>query len=768
MAVADAVLGSWRLDPVELILLVGSLLLYLRGFRRLQDQMPQRFPAWRAWSFGFGLLTVWVAIASPLDAFAGFLFWTHMTQHLLLMFVAPPLLLLGAPALPFQRGLPDTVARDGLGRILRKRAWRGFFHRLTHPVVCWLVFVIVTWVWHAPALYELALRETFWHGAEHISFLAASLLFWWPVVQPWPSRPHWPRLAMVPYLLLADVQASILSAIFSFSSAPLYEVYADAPRISAMSALEDQALAGSLMWVPGTVVMLTALMAVVVDALSPELVARPGLQPSPRENLFAGMRQARAAGHRFDLLRVAGLGSVLRSLRVRRMVQGTMFLLAALVIADGWWGDPDSGRNLAGVLPWTYWRAFVVVGLLVAGNIFCFACPFVLPREIARRFLPEGRRWPRALRSKWFAVALLTVYLLAYEVLGIWDSPFWTAWIVVGYFVAVLLVDGLFRGAPFCKWVCPIGQFHFIQSMVSPLSVQVREPATCADCRTRDCLVGNSTSRGCELNLYLPRKVGSLDCTFCMDCVRACPHDNIGVLATGMARETVEPGSRSSVGRLSRRPDLAALAMLLTSAAFVSAAAMTAPFVDWERALSALSPHLSDDGASLILLLVFLIALPAVLVAVAAYCSRRLGRLELTLGSIACSFVFPLVPLGLSMWAAHFLFHFASGWNSAWPVAIRGLRDLGFSLEQPLFILGHASHGLQGLGLLLLDAGLLLSIWRIWQCAGNLGSDPRAANRVAMPWALLAMATFLFGVWITFQPMEMRGLLMLARATGGN
>ena len=140
--------------------------------------------------------------------------------------------------------------------------------------------------------------------------------------------------------------------------------------------------------------------------------------------------------------------------------------------------------------------------------------------------------------------------------------------------------------------------------MVSPLSVQVREPETCGDCQTRDCLVGNSTSRGCELNLYLPRKVGSLDCTFCMDCVRACPHDNIGVLATGMARETVASGPRSSIGRLSRRPDLAALAMLLTSAAFVSAAAMTAPFVDWERGLSALSPHLSDDLASLMLLLV--------------------------------------------------------------------------------------------------------------------------------------------------------------------
>ena len=82
MTVADAVLASWRLDPVEVLLLLGSLALYLRGFRQLRLQMPERFPAWRAWLFGAGLLTVWIAIASPLDAFAGFLFWTHMTQHL--------------------------------------------------------------------------------------------------------------------------------------------------------------------------------------------------------------------------------------------------------------------------------------------------------------------------------------------------------------------------------------------------------------------------------------------------------------------------------------------------------------------------------------------------------------------------------------------------------------------------------------------------------------------------------------------------------------
>jgi ferredoxin len=298
--------------------------------------------------------------------------------------------------------------------------------------------------------------------------------------------------------------------------------------------------------------------------------------------------------------------------------------------------------------------------------------------------------------------------------------------------------------------------------MVSPLSVEVRDPKVCGDCRTRDCLVGNEVSRGCELDLYLPRKVGSLDCTFCLDCVRACPEDNIGILATGMARETIEEGPRASIGRLAQRPDLAVLAMLLTSAAFVSAAAMTTPFVVWEEQLVAGFRWLSPTVASAALLLLLLFGLPLLLIGMATVASRRLGGMDLAGRAVACSFVFPLVPLGLSMWTAHFLFHFGSGWNSVWPVAIRGLRDFGWELEQPLFILGHASHGMQALGLLLLDAGLLLSLWRIWQCAGRLGGGKQGAEWVAAPWGLVAVLMFLCGVWITFQPMEMRGLLLLA------
>ena len=119
----------------------------------------------------------------------------------------------------------------------------------------------------------------------------------------------------------------------------------------------------------------------------------------------------------------------------------------------------------------------------------------------------------------------------AYEVFALWDSPWWTAWIAMGYFTAALVVDGFFRDAAFCKYLCPIGQFNFVQSLVSLVEVAVREKAVCASCRTKDCIRGRDDIPGCELHLFLPRKAGNMDCTMCLDCLHACPHDNVGLVA---------------------------------------------------------------------------------------------------------------------------------------------------------------------------------------------------------------------------------------------
>ncbi len=193
-----------------------------------------------------------------------------MVQHLLLTMVAPPLILFGAPQLPLLRGLPRHFVSQVLGPFLVWPLLQRIIHKLTHPVVCWLLFVLSNLLWHFPGLYDLALRHPGWHQFEHACFLGTSLLFWWHVIQPWPSRPHWPRWAIIPYLLLADLQNTALAAFLSFYDRVLYPTYENAPRINDWTPLLDQSAAGPIMWVPGSLVFLLPAGIIAVQFLSPK------------------------------------------------------------------------------------------------------------------------------------------------------------------------------------------------------------------------------------------------------------------------------------------------------------------------------------------------------------------------------------------------------------------------------------------------------------------------------------------------------------------
>ena len=280
--VVAAALQSCNFDPWIVVPLLITVGIYVRGWHELRQQMSDRFGAWRLVAFLGGLATILLAIASPLDAFAGLLLQAHMIQHMLLMMVAPPLILLGAPAIPMLRGLPPRLLKNGLGPFLAWPPLRRLGHFLANPLVCWIAFVAVTLTWHTPALYELALRSEFYHAVEHICFLGTALLFWWPVIQPWPSRPQWPRWAMIPYLLLADIQNTALSAFLIFYERVLYPTYAAVPRLWGISALGDQAAAGAIMWVPGSLVFLVPVGWVIYQILSPSYARReePAARPT--------------------------------------------------------------------------------------------------------------------------------------------------------------------------------------------------------------------------------------------------------------------------------------------------------------------------------------------------------------------------------------------------------------------------------------------------------------------------------------------------------
>ena len=174
---------------------------------------------------------------------------------------------------------------------------------------------------------------------------------------------------------------------------------------------------------------------------------------------------------RYDLLRLPLLGRLLRARNGRLWLQLPLLLVALLLIYDGLTGPPLAAQNLATVGVWVHYRGLVMVALLLVGNLFCMGCPFTLPRTLARRLSGGGRRWPRALRNKWLAVAAFVGFLFIYEWLDLWAAPGLTAWIIIGYFIGAFALEAVFAESPFCKYVCPLGTFNFVASTVSPTQI---------------------------------------------------------------------------------------------------------------------------------------------------------------------------------------------------------------------------------------------------------------------------------------------------------
>ena len=265
------ILLAWSFPVVPAAGLVLAGALYLRGWRALQRTRAKELPLWRAICFFAGLLSIWIALASPIDALDDFILSAHMIQHFILMSVAPPLLVLGAPIVPLLRGLPRALVR-GLRPLFAARWLHRTAHAVARPIVAWLAMNIAYLGWHIPPAFELTLHSEAWHNFEHLTFLFTSIAFWWIVIEPWPARARRSsssRWMVIPYLLSADVVNTILSAVLTFSGKVLYPSYAAAERLFRYTPLQDQTLAGAEMWVLNSTVFLVPVAVIVFDLLSP-------------------------------------------------------------------------------------------------------------------------------------------------------------------------------------------------------------------------------------------------------------------------------------------------------------------------------------------------------------------------------------------------------------------------------------------------------------------------------------------------------------------
>ena len=266
----------WEIPTVPTVLLALVAAVYAIGWFRAHRTRRAELPPWRLAAFLSGIASVFVAISSPLDTFSESLLFMHMAQHFVLMSVAPPLLALGAPVVPLLRGMPRFLIRI-LQPLLRSRIVHALLKNPQRTLFAWLSMNIAYVGWHVPAAYELALQNETWHNVEHACFLFTSVLFWWPVVRPWPSRGIKSQLLLIPYLVCADLVNTGVSAFLCFSGRLAYPSYADIQRPFPISALNDQIAAGAFMWVFGSLVFLVPVAAIFVRWLSPRAIAIPNL-----------------------------------------------------------------------------------------------------------------------------------------------------------------------------------------------------------------------------------------------------------------------------------------------------------------------------------------------------------------------------------------------------------------------------------------------------------------------------------------------------------
>jgi putative membrane protein len=247
---------AWNLDPV----LLGGFLLAVWAYRRGQTGGPRRdIDTWRARCFTGALLSLGVALLSPLDALSGALASAHMVQHLLLVLVAAPLLALSAPSSTILRGSPLAMRRAS-GRWRRRlRLTHATLRPLRHPATAWLLQVGALWFWHAAVPYDAALGSEPLHILEHASFLVTAVLFWHTVIGT--RSPERVSNGLGALLVFAMAMQSVfLSLLLTFARTPWYSGYATTTTPWGLDPLTDQQLAGVIMWIPaGAVYLVTAL-----------------------------------------------------------------------------------------------------------------------------------------------------------------------------------------------------------------------------------------------------------------------------------------------------------------------------------------------------------------------------------------------------------------------------------------------------------------------------------------------------------------------------
>ncbi len=240
---------AWSFDPFITTSLLAASTAYLWAWRRVRDSSSFQPPSWWAWAYAGGIFSLAFSLLGPLETYNEQLFSLHMTQHLVIMQVATPLLLLGRPAHLILRALPPRTTKRTVGMIFGKSNIRYAIIAITGPIIAFLLFSLNLGIWHLPNFYDAALNNAWIHHAQHLLFAGFSLLYWWPIIDPIPRHHRLPEVWAIGSIFLSMMIGSGIGAILTLSGSVLYPFYLEAANPWGWSPLVDQQIGGLIMWV---------------------------------------------------------------------------------------------------------------------------------------------------------------------------------------------------------------------------------------------------------------------------------------------------------------------------------------------------------------------------------------------------------------------------------------------------------------------------------------------------------------------------------------